>query len=253
MKFVLLVLLAVTLAAANAEKIVGGTKTDIANYPWQISLRSSGSHICGGSIYNEQWIITAAHCVYGGIASRYTILTGSSHRQNILGTGAVHQVEKIVIHPNYNSRLLDYDIALLKISTKITFDSNTKAVKLNTKYNSDQLIGKNCHVTGWGTLSPSGSIPVDLYTVTLPIITRAESNYTLATNYNPLTMMIAGRPGEGKDSCQGDSGGPLVVDYETGEPLLTGLTSWGYSCGWSGVYTLVSFFVDWVLAQIFAS
>ena len=35
-------------------------------FPWQISLRNLGSHICGGSIINENQVITAAHCVEGG-------------------------------------------------------------------------------------------------------------------------------------------------------------------------------------------
>ena len=38
-------------------------------YPWQISLKSFGSHICGGSIINEKQVICAAHCVQGQIAS----------------------------------------------------------------------------------------------------------------------------------------------------------------------------------------
>ena len=36
-------------------------------FPWQISLRNLGSHICGGSIINENQVITAAHCVEGGL------------------------------------------------------------------------------------------------------------------------------------------------------------------------------------------
>ena len=34
-------------------------------FPWQISLRNLGSHICGGSIVNKNQVITAAHCVEG--------------------------------------------------------------------------------------------------------------------------------------------------------------------------------------------
>lgn len=34
-------------------------------FPWQISLRSLGMHHCGGSIINENQVMTAAHCVEG--------------------------------------------------------------------------------------------------------------------------------------------------------------------------------------------
>ena len=37
----------------------------IDEFPWQISLRNLGSHICGGSIINRNQVITAAHCVEG--------------------------------------------------------------------------------------------------------------------------------------------------------------------------------------------
>ena len=37
----------------------------VDEFPWQISLRNLGSHICGGSIINANQVITAAHCVEG--------------------------------------------------------------------------------------------------------------------------------------------------------------------------------------------
>ena len=49
--------------------IFGGEKAEIGEFPWQISQRrgtvgSPGSHMCGGSIGSEKYIITAAHCKY---------------------------------------------------------------------------------------------------------------------------------------------------------------------------------------------
>ena len=48
------------------SKVVGGTVAHEGQFPYQISLRNRyNRHFCGGSILNHQWILTAAHCVYG--------------------------------------------------------------------------------------------------------------------------------------------------------------------------------------------
>ena len=51
----------------RARRIVGGVETEIHEYPWQAGLVTPGSKRvwCGGSIINDQWILTAAHCVEG--------------------------------------------------------------------------------------------------------------------------------------------------------------------------------------------
>ena len=50
-------------------RIVGGSEVEPNSLPFQISLqrRNFGgfSHSCGGSIYNENFIVDAAHCVDG--------------------------------------------------------------------------------------------------------------------------------------------------------------------------------------------
>ncbi len=51
------------------NRIVGGSQAAVGEFPYQISLqRGSGtswSHNCGGSIYDANTILNAAHCVIG--------------------------------------------------------------------------------------------------------------------------------------------------------------------------------------------
>lgn len=43
-------------------KIVGGKDAEIKDFPYQVSVQSFNSHICGGSIISRRHVLTAAHC-----------------------------------------------------------------------------------------------------------------------------------------------------------------------------------------------
>ena len=46
------------------DKIVGGQDAILGQFPWQVVFLHYGSVMCGGTIYNERTIITAAHCCH---------------------------------------------------------------------------------------------------------------------------------------------------------------------------------------------
>lgn len=48
---------------SQSWRIVGGEDAKDGQYPFIVSIRQYGSHSCGGSIINENWILTAAHCL----------------------------------------------------------------------------------------------------------------------------------------------------------------------------------------------
>lgn len=68
MKVLFLTLLSISLVLSNPlePKIVGGDFAKENQFPHQIALYKNGAFRCGGSIFNEKWIITAAHCVTSG-------------------------------------------------------------------------------------------------------------------------------------------------------------------------------------------
>ena len=51
------------------------------------------------------------------------------------------------------------------------------------------------------------------------------------------------------DACYGDSGGPLMLFTEQQRWEVVGIVSYGYDCAsplYSGVYTRVTYFLDWI-------
>jgi len=228
------------------DKVVGGFQSVAGDWPWSCSMRSSGRHICGGSLIAPDWVVTAAHCV-GSPASTYTVQIGVHDRTLPEPYAKTFQVRRVVAHPSYNSRLIQHDIALLQIDPVGTY--NDYIMPVCWPQPTQNFAGQTCIATGWGSTQSGGAVTRYQMEVAMPVLTDAACKAKFGGTNNMLndtTACCAGITGANKDTCQGDSGGPLVVKDTDGFWKLIGLTSWGYGCGDGGVYTKCSFFRSWV-------
>lgn len=106
--------------SATLTRIVGGEAAGSRTWGWAVSLLIRGA-LCGGSIISETWIITAAHCVRGAIASEATIYAGSNTK---LSGSQIRSVSAIVPHPNYDPSTSVNDIALLEMSSPLNMSDH---------------------------------------------------------------------------------------------------------------------------------
>lgn len=245
----------------RATRIVGGIQTEVNEYPWQVAITSAiGSRpYCGGSIISNQWIITAAHCVYGATPSGSNIIIGE-HDWSITSETSVTQrlsIAQIIVHPSYSPITYDNDIALIKLSSPITFPSNNKIAPICFPTAGNLYANVQAIVTGWGTTSSGGTQPNQLYEVTIPTLSNTQCclSYGLSITSN---MICAGLAFGGKDSCQGDSGGPLITAGNAAQTYmqLIGVVSWGYGCAlpfYPGVYSRVTNYLTWITNNIVGS
>lgn len=111
--------------AAPADKIVGGEKADITEFPYQVSLRLKGKgHYCGGSIISERHILTAAHCVDGIITpfsySRFSVVTGTTTSSG--SSGKSHKIKRAYVHKGYlgtDASSYKNDIAIIMVKRSL--------------------------------------------------------------------------------------------------------------------------------------
>ena len=249
----------------SQAEIVGGEDCDISEYPWQAAIYVDG-YLCGASIINEYWILTAAHCVEEGnqIASPEDVTVGvgsSNPYAGLFGAGGdEYDVEEVISHSSFGNYTsggwgggMNHDIALLKLTAPIEFSDDVQPISLIC---SDQVnagaqdAGVTTTITGWGNTSQGGSGSNTLQYIEVPVIANNDPDVANNLNNNSNTQFLAGAVDGGMDSCQGDSGGPVAVrNVENTEWLLIGITSWGQGCaqaGYPGVYTKISYYINWI-------
>ncbi|XP_053694195.1 trypsin alpha-3-like [Sabethes cyaneus] len=209
-------------------RIVGGNEVSIANFPYQLSLRSNGNHICGASIISSNWALSAAHCTHPMPSVGSITFRGGSASRTAGGT--IFQAAQIINHPSYNPSTIDNDVCVIRITTSFT-GANISPITI-VPSGTSFAAGTRSVVSGWGLTTPGGSLPVNLRAVDIPVVAQGTCQSQWGAGRITANMVCAGEPG--RDSCNGDSGGPLV----TGGRQF-GIVSWGaVQCGGNlaGVY-----------------
>ncbi|CAH3030869.1 unnamed protein product, partial [Porites evermanni] len=243
------------------SRIVGGRVTSIIKWPWQVGLLQSRDIFCGGSLLNQEWVLTAAHCVsdFAGRGSscvkpkawRLMVVLGESDLKKDEGREIHRAISEVCMHPEYDHSIYNNDIALLRFDSPLPGYNETMLPVCLPSPGKNFPTGTNCSVTGWGKTSQHGWVSRKLRVAHVPIMDHAEckKNYLQRTGDIVTDRMICAGFQAGKiDSCKGDSGGPFVCK-DRGRYVLVGATSWGVGCAQAdqpGVYTDIKDFRTWI-------
>jgi len=274
---------------SRQKRVIGGTSLRRGDTPWLVLLRgrevtqrlfgiipiSYRNVYCGGSLLNDRWILTAAHCFDGSSELRdpdsWEVLMATVDMKinladrfmNLLGQVLGHNqwkvweidATRIIVHPQYDKdELWHNDIALLKLENPVPSGpefNHIRKVELPEMGNSSfPEVGKVCSMTGWGCTSAGGGVSGTAMSVDLPI----EDDNSCRRNYRPSSMtgrLCAGFQSSSTSGgiCQGDSGGPLVCSNNNGDAIQVGVASFTSADNpdrFPAVFTQVSEYVDWI-------
>merc|ERR1711971_478443 len=196
---------------AASGRIVGGHEVNpMDSKPYQVYLQSCSSRgcaMCGATLLNKRYAMTAMHCVEE--ASSLVVALGE---HNIRADIENHQaktiaVERVIKRSDYDTNSVNNDIALLRLAEDVDMTSTIVPACLPST-NSQQYTGWQAVVSGWGTTSSGGATSDVL----------KETSQTILANTAAECIQGAGGPGstasvpgtkmcaykQGTDSCQGD-------------------------------------------------
>ena len=246
-------------------RIVNGEVASSGDIPWQVAILHDlsdpfNSQSCGGTILNEEWVLTAAHC-YGPDAPVTYVAAGMTNLNQIPSEALTSEVTWIV-HEGYSPESSDNDIALLRLKTPFDLSAcpNCMAIDPVTSRNESEAMPEGTYgvVSGWGSLvaglDPENVYSPDLMYAGVYIISCTASPALYSPEVITNNMICGGAPDFSRDACLGDSGGPLVVAGPDGASvLLAGLVSWGNGCavqGYPNIYTRVANYENWIKSKM---
>uniref|UniRef100_A0A674KAN5 Peptidase S1 domain-containing protein n=1 Tax=Terrapene triunguis TaxID=2587831 RepID=A0A674KAN5_9SAUR len=242
-------------------RILNGQDAKAGAWPWQVSVRQNGFHICGGALISESWVVSAAHCFDPRSTPEPAVPPhlASCPCEALLGGFSLIRfscIQRVVPHPNYNSSTFLADIALVELEKPIAFTATITPVCL-LDASVHVPAADTCWVTGWGNIHPQGETLQELEVLTVDSTIcndRFREALQKPAGDNPIKddMMCAGYMEGYKGTAPGDSGGPLVCE-ENGTWYLAGIVSWllkttvnSVAAGYPGVYNRPNAHNDWI-------
>jgi trypsin len=179
--------------------LFSGQLIPLSDAPYQVSVQNKGRHECGGAIISQNFILTAAHCIYLARARDITIRAGTD---SVGIGGETFTVKRLKYHPLFNPFTYNNDFAIIELTTKINLSVGVKEI-IELPVQDDPITdGTLTLVTGWGDTRKDSESSDILRGVILPTVNQKkckESYYSLSNQMFCAGDVVKG----GIDSCQG--------------------------------------------------
>jgi secreted trypsin-like serine protease len=256
MLFLLTILLLVSASKQNEipvknntnSRIIGGLPAHINQFPCiaAINVEAPGmTWFCGGCLYGNQWLITAAQCVDG--ATQFTIRLGSASLSGTDPNRVTLSTSTYFMHPEYSPETLEHDIALIKFHMPITLTDYVKPIDFLAM--GDLGSGSDVCALGWGqTSDESSAVSETLQVAYLSSLSNDECKIYYGSQIKDGMACVGGNYNEG--TCHGDIGSPLVLLHPRGTAEHVGIASFLSSNGCESTdpsgFTRTYFYKDWI-------
>jgi secreted trypsin-like serine protease len=249
---------------SNRQNVAGGKDGNIAQVPWQVSLRDSeGIHYCGAVLLNREFVLTAKHCK-NKFSTTTLIAIGwtdsNGYEVDDMGQHGADMGQAIKRPSEWISHGT-LDLALIKLASPVIYKEDTQYLArpacLPTDNNNTP---KECIISGWGipefssgetnfklqiaelikTITPTKCKTAYRSFGTDPIGKRIQSNKNayICTDINEEERV---------DTTRGDSGGPFsCLQPGTNRFIVRGIVTGGDASDRKdqkplpGVYTMLS-------------
>ncbi|XP_065078775.1 CLIP domain-containing serine protease B15-like isoform X2 [Ochlerotatus camptorhynchus] len=236
--------------------------SEIERFPWVVDViyhrKRSFTQGCAGSLINSRFALTAAHCIsdLSFILTPYSIRVKKDYR-----TYQDYKILRSIIHPNYNKYSInkEHDVALLKLTGKVTFDEYVQPICLPRKEDHDERsLSEGQLLTIFSKGPPViGIVNRQKHAIAMKLRNSSVCDKIykdVRIELKTSQICVGGEPG--KDSCPGDSGSPLMQQIIDLVPLRwsqVGLVSLGpQKCGGKipGIYVRLVDYIDWIEATV---